>query len=427
MIYLDVTSACQSGLNTGVKRMQRSLHAWLSQQENYAPVYWQAALRGYRTLLPADIRNLEPPTGKIQGVALYETFATGLFWDWGAVWRDRSRLLAWPKDRRDGDLLLVPDLLWDNREVFFHRPCPPNLCRVGIFHDAIPLRLGKPSRINAYFCARGVRALAHFDHVICISHEAESDLHFFWKKFGKKPVPTHVVPWPVPFSFKRPECRSNFKAREVLCVARLGPHKNHLRLLDACEALWAGGIEFKLRLIGCKDLPDLNSVRRILRRIEALQAAGRDVLWSAHVSEDALHAAYQSSSFTVFPSLLEGFGLPIIESLWHGRPVVCGANGALGEAAAGGGCESGDMNEPRSLVSALRRLLTDQTRYEQLYLEARKRQYRSWEQYWNHLLMATAIDRRAGSHSPPSPLRRNQFQYPETTATPLLPDIRRPL
>ena len=187
MIYLDVTSACQSGLNTGVKRMQRAWHAWLAQAQgdHYAPVYWQAALRDYRTLLPADLRILEPPADKSDGMAMYETFATGLVWDWGAVWRDRSRRLAWPNDLRAGDLLLVPDLIWDNRDGFFRRPCPPNVCRVGIFHDAIPLRLPK-SRINAYFCARGVRALAHFDQVVCISSEAEADLLYFWKKFGKK-------------------------------------------------------------------------------------------------------------------------------------------------------------------------------------------------------------------------------------------------
>jgi glycosyltransferase involved in cell wall biosynthesis len=387
-IYLDVTSACQSGLNTGVKRMQRGLHAWLAQRKNYHPVYWQAALRDYRILNPPDFRNLEQPFAtEMRGVALYDAFVTGLLSDWVGVWRDRSRRLAWPQDLRAGDLLLVPDLLWDNRGVFFHRPCAPKVCRIGIFHDAIALRRRRQSRIDAYFCGRGVRALAHFDQVVCVSREAEADLHFFWKKFGEKPVPTHVVPWPVPFAQKRPESRSNFEAREILCVARLEPHKNHLRLLDACDELWGEGLEFKLRLIGCKAYPD--AVWRILRRVKALQSAGRDVLWRAHVTEDALHTAYRSSSFTVFPSLLEGFGLPIIESIWHGRPVVCGTNGALGEVAAGGGCETVEMNETGSLVAGLRRLLTDQARYEQLCRGARERECRCWEQYWNHLLAVT--------------------------------------
>jgi glycosyltransferase involved in cell wall biosynthesis len=160
-------------------------------------------------------------------------------------------------------------------------------------------------------------------------------------------------------------------------------------LLDACAELWGEGIEFKLRLIGCKDLPAPNHVWRILRRVKTLRSAGRDVTWMAHVPEEALHAAYRSCSFTAFPSLREGFGLPIIESLWHGRPVVCGANGALGEVATGGGCETGDMTETASLVSALRRLLTDPTGYQQRYGEARKREYRSWAQYWHHLLAVT--------------------------------------
>jgi len=46
----------------------------------------------------------------------------------------------------------------------------------------------------------------------------------------------------------------------------------------------------------------------------------------------------ENALFTVYPSLMEGFGIPILESLWHGKPCVCGGNGALGEVARGGGC-----------------------------------------------------------------------------------------
>ena len=65
-----------------------------------------------------------------------------------------------------------------------------------------------------------------------------------------------MVPWPVPFAGPRPEIFPNFAARELLYVARLEPHKNHLRLLDACEKLWREGLDFSLRLIGCKAYPD---------------------------------------------------------------------------------------------------------------------------------------------------------------------------
>ena len=387
--YLDVTSACQSGLNTGVKRMQRGLHTWLKKRPDYFPVYWQSALRDYRSLNDQDYRHLEEPSGPVQGTLLYDAFAPGLFRDWLGAWRERASLLRSLRNLEDGDILLVPDLLWDNRSVFFRRPNAARGQRVGIFHDAIALRQPGQSRIDAYFCARGVRTLSHFDQVICVSREAESDLHVFWKKFGAEPAPTHVIPWPVPFGSERPEGRSNFEARELLCVARLEPHKNHLCLLDACERVWREGVAFKLRLIGCKAYPD--AAWKILRRVRELQSAGHDVAWSGYVSEDALHAAYRSASFTVFPSTLEGFGLPIIESLWHGRPVICGANGALGEVAAGGGCETVLTHDPQSLAEGIRRLLLSRPRYEQLYEEARTREFRSWTQYWNDV--ADALSR----------------------------------
>jgi glycosyltransferase involved in cell wall biosynthesis len=109
---------------------------------------------------------------------------------------------------------------------------------------------------------------------------------------------------------------------------------------------------------------------------------GYAVSLKPHVSEAELHQAYRESSFTVFPSLLEGFGLPIIESLWHGRPVVCGGKGALGEVAAGGGSERVEPASIRDLARGIRLLLTDEAHYKTRYQEIQKRLFRSWNDYW---------------------------------------------
>ena len=380
MIYLDVTSACQSPLNTGVKRMQRGLHAWFHGRPDYQPVCWQSARRGYRNIRSEDREKLELTLkGSVKGAGLYDSFAPGLISDWLHFFRDARDMLKWPRELKSGDVLLVPDLLWDNRGGFLANLRGTPALRIGIFHDAIALRRPEQSRLDRFFCARGVRALASLDAVICISKEAESDLHFFWNQFGLKSVPTHVVPWPVPFIGPRPVAQSNFSAKRLLYVARLEAHKNHLRLLAACEKLWSEGLSFELRLVGCKAYPD--TAWQVLRRVHALQKAGRPLQWQAHVEEAELHAAYRESSFTVFPSLLEGFGLPIIESLWHGRPVVCGTNGALGEVAAGGGCEAVDTQSETSLAQGLRLLLTDENRYQALYAETQSRAFRTWEDY----------------------------------------------
>jgi glycosyltransferase involved in cell wall biosynthesis len=384
MIYLDVTSACQSSLNTGVKRMQRGLYACLMHSGNCLPVCWQSARRGYRALQERDRENLLGSDAKsARGPGLFDNFAPGLISDWLHFADDHDHMLPAVTSQRDGDVLLVPDLLWDNRGPFLRNLSRSAAYRVGIFHDAIALRRPQQSRIDRYYCARGVSSLAGFDWVLCISREAESDLHFFWSRFGLKPAPTHVLPWPVPFTDPRPENSPNFSAKNLLYVARLEDHKNHLRLLDACEKLWREGLSFNLRLIGCMAYPD--TAWRIWRRVRSLQAAGRPVRWQGQVSESELHSAYAESSFTVFPSLLEGFGLPIIESLWHGRPVVCGNNGALGEVAAGGGCEIVEPQSEESLAQGLRLLLNDERHYQDRCSEIQRRKFRTWEDYRNEL------------------------------------------
>jgi glycosyltransferase involved in cell wall biosynthesis len=83
---------------------------------------------------------------------------------------------------------------------------------------------------------------------------------------------------------------------------------------------------------------------------------------------------------------MEGFGLPILESLWHGKPCVCGGNGALGEAARGGGCLIVDQTSADAIARGIKRLLRDPATYAQLRGEARTRKFRSWSDYIEKLL-----------------------------------------
>jgi glycosyltransferase involved in cell wall biosynthesis len=104
------------------------------------------------------------------------------------------------------------------------------------------------------------------------------------------------------------------------------------------------------------------------------------------VNDETLHEVYRSCRFTVYPSLFEGFGLPIAESLWHGKPVVCGGNGALGEVACGGGCLIVDQTSAEALADGIKKLLVDRPLYARLRDEARARKFRSWADYTNKLL-----------------------------------------
>jgi glycosyltransferase involved in cell wall biosynthesis len=164
--------------------------------------------------------------------------------------------------------------------------------------------------------------------------------------------------------------------------------KNHLILLKACEMLWQEGHDFCLDLIGIADAPA--DTWKILRQIRRLGREGRPVRWLRHVSDAELAEAYRNCAFTVFPSRMEGFGLPILESLWHGRPVICGSNGALGEVSSGGGCLHVDQNDPGDLARGIQTLLDDRDLYKRLQAETRERRFRSWGDYSADLLATLA-------------------------------------
>ncbi|MDX6765164.1 MAG: glycosyltransferase [Candidatus Methylacidiphilales bacterium] len=387
MIYLDVTSSCKTVLNTGVKRMQRGLHAWLGQGSDYRPVCWQSVRRNYRSLTKEDLAILEQVGDrKARGWESIDAYGGPSLTDIWHLNRDRQLAMDFPRELRSGDILLVPDMLWDSRGTFFSglEACPAQM--VGVFHDAIPLKRSTKSAIDSFLCRRGIRFLSHFDLVVCVSREAEEDLHFYWKQMGIKPTRTHAALWPVPFGGRQPEHRPAFPAKSLLTVARLQAYKNQLALLDACERLWNQGLDFRLRLIGCNSYPGY--VWKVRRKIASLRAAGRDVQLRSQVTERELHEAYASCSFTVFPSLHEGFGLPVVESLWHGRPVVCSDQGAIGEAARGGGCQPMNPGDTGSMVEAIGRLLTDEGHYLKLYREIQARTFRHWPDYWQDVSSA---------------------------------------
>jgi glycosyltransferase involved in cell wall biosynthesis len=163
-------------------------------------------------------------------------------------------------------------------------------------------------------------------------------------------------------------------------------------LLRAAENLWRDGLQFELHLIGRNVGKSFN---RIVREIWKLRMRGRPLRWLRHVDDETLLRAYNDCRFTVYPSLMEGFGLPIAESIAHGKPCVCGGNGALGEIARGGGCFIVDQTREEALAEGIKKLLTDETTYGLLCSEARAKKFRTWADYTDKLLQ----------HLDPAPLR----------------------
>src|SRR5438105_3234326 len=386
-IFIDVTSSCRSVQNTGMQRMTRKIFAELSRFTHVRPICWNAAGNFYTELGETEYRLLTKPFEvRSHAMARPEFHGQDPFSElWRLLRRRRINLEA---EIGPTDVFLVPDIFRDLR-----RKALPNFMRqtqarkVAIFHDATDLRLPSVYGDRSKQSRPYVEALALFDLVICVSNEARDDLLYFWKKYGCGPAKTCVEPWPGEFDSFVGEAdsfpyRQNPRNNLVLYVSSFHGRKNHLTLLRSAEKLWSDGLQFELHLIGRNVGAPFN---RIVRQIWKLRTRGRPLRWLRHVNDQTLWRAYCDCRFTVYPSLMEGFGLPIVESLAHGKPCICGGNGALGEIARGGGCLITDQTSADALATGIKKLLTDQETYARLSSEAHTRKFRTWADYTDKL------------------------------------------
>ena len=173
----------------------------------------------------------------------------------------------------------------------------------------------------------------------------------------------------------------------MLCVSTLEPRKNHRALFTAYERAAARrpGLRLELDLVGASYVGagDLGDAARAL----VSRHPGR-VRWHERVEHPLLQRLYAECDFTVYPSVLEGFGLPVIESLWFARPCLCADFGVMAENARGGGCLTADVRDPEALAAAILRLADSSELRQRLSAVATTRHLKTWREYAGELLAA---------------------------------------
>lgn len=168
----------------------------------------------------------------------------------------------------------------------------------------------------------------------------------------------------------------------VICIGSQEPRKNHLAVLFAAELLWREGVEFRLRFIGGGSIL---YTREFDKRVRELKKRGRHIEVLRGVNDEVLLSAYREARFSVFPSLHEGYGLPVAESLAFATPVITTGYGSTAEIARGGGCLEVDPRVDDELVAAMRSLLVDDVTLRRLHTEIAARAHRTWDDYANEL------------------------------------------
>ncbi|MFY7827506.1 MAG: glycosyltransferase family 4 protein [Flectobacillus sp.] len=136
----------------------------------------------------------------------------------------------------------------------------------------------------------------------------------------------------------------------ILCVATIAERKNQLTLVKAFEALHNSEIE--LVLVGGKS----SYQSQIEEYIRQKNLTGVHIINGVPFSD--LPALYQGSSLSVYPSIFEGFGIPIVEALHSGVPVI-GATGSCLEEAGGQGGIYVNPYDIQDLAHQIQRVLSD--------------------------------------------------------------------
>jgi glycosyltransferase involved in cell wall biosynthesis len=143
--------------------------------------------------------------------------------------------------------------------------------------------------------------------------------------------------------------------RVLLYPANAWPHKNHHRLLAAFNSYLQAAPGSDLALV-CTGAPG-PAMAGVEARARALLPAGR-FAYLGYLTDRELLGLLQASRALVFPSLYEGFGLPVLEAMAVGRPVLCSDTASLPEIA-GDAALLFDPHDPTQIAAAIARLETE--------------------------------------------------------------------
>jgi glycosyltransferase involved in cell wall biosynthesis len=248
-----------------------------------------------------------------------------------------------------------------------------------IFHDAIPLKhphITWPQSVARH--PSYLKLLASFDRVWAVSQASCDDLLGFWRWQGiERPPPIEVLALGADFNSRpRVTARSPSSVPRLLCTGILEPRKNQAFLLEVCDALWSDGLKFELHLVG-RINPHFGPP--IVAQIKALRRQYPHLLQFHEAATDAvLLDLYGTARATVFPTIAEGCGLPLLESLWMGVPCACSDLPVLRENADAGGCLKIPANDRAAWKKTLHALLTDDALHAKLTAEATSRPLPTW-------------------------------------------------
>ena len=263
----------------------------------------------------------------------------------------------------------VPWLLHRLKPDVYHAPhyvLPPAVrCRkVVTIHDCIHLMFPQylPNRAAyAYAKASMWNAAKRSHRVLTVSETSKRDiLHFFDIPPEKVVVVYNAIDerfWIAPSEEDMARVRERYQLEHgfILYVGNIKPHKNLVRLIEAFDELRRTDVDDDLKLLIIGDeISKLPALRRAVHQ----HKLHKHVRFLGYQSDATLAILYRLASVFVFPSLYEGFGLPPLEAMASGTPVVTSNVSSLPEVT-GDAAVLVDPYDVEAIADGMRRVLVD--------------------------------------------------------------------
>jgi glycosyltransferase involved in cell wall biosynthesis len=316
------------------------------------------------------------------------------------------------------DLVHVPHLFWLPRTL----PCPYVMTVHDLLEHMYGARKSSGFKRSLHFQLTR-RVLSGAERILAVSNFTKNEIE---KVFGIPSKSVEVVHNAIDPRFLHghaTEADRQFLAERyqithpfLLYAGRISPHKNLVRIIEAFSALKAElekeemYPDLKLIIIG-----DELSKHPDLRRTVIRGGVQNDVRFLGFVPIDVLRIFYDAAKIFVFPSLYEGFGLPPLEAMAHGTPVLTSNASSLPEVVG----HSAVMVNPENVFEIMRglhRVLLDQALREKLkqrgYEQVKKF---SWDESARKIL--SVYEEIAHRRSPGSPPRAEKNRQPTQTLT----------
>ncbi len=368
-IYLDVTEIVAEPYRTGIQRVTAELcRNWPDAELEAVTVQSDSRLLRLPKETTAAIGELFNPDSRSASTSRRRLAELSRF----QVSRDSVTLTA-------RDVLLCPEVFFESPHVDFYERQPAATLKRACFivYDLLPLTNPEFFRPNApqhvlcrYFCL-----LRRIGHLSFISRATQ-------RVFSNRFVRSIDTVGQVSelgcdgLGPRVPMTDTSTRPPTFVALGTIEPRKNHSMILDAFERIWTRGSNVHLTFLGRFGWVE-NSFRA---RIDALRARHPHFQVIEDADDSTVRNHVLKARATIFVSSVEGFGLPPVESLWLGTPVIASSGIPSLENIGSKGIHMLESLEPESLQAAVESFFDD-SYHRNKCLEARELQLPIWDNF----------------------------------------------